>query len=35
MPVETRDRFMETVRQAVPDWYATHERWVAQLFNAD
>ena len=35
LPAATRDRFMQTVRQAAPDWYATHERWVAQLFKAD
>jgi hypothetical protein len=35
LPAATRDRFMQTVRQAAPDWYATHERWVAQLFDAD
>ena len=34
-PAATRDRFMQTVRQAAPDWYATHEHWVAQLFKAD
>jgi len=34
-PAATRDHFMQTVRQAAPDWYAGHERWVAQLFKAD
>ena len=34
-PAATRDRFMQTVRQAAPDWYATHEHWVAQLFKPD
>ena len=35
LPAATRDRFMEAVRQAAPDWYATHESWVAQLFKPD
>jgi hypothetical protein len=35
LPAATRDRFMQTVRRAVPDWYATHEQWVVRLFKTD